>query len=77
MIDRLKDSTMPGPNERTELTEEQLDELAEKEYLEYLESIGAIRDDGTIDRSKIKYHPAQDIDELEALLWANDNPTDG
>ena len=68
---------MPDPNERVELSAEQLDELAEKEYRAYLESIGAIREDGTIDHSKIKYHPAQTLEELEALLWANDNPTDG
>ena len=68
---------MQGPNERVELTDEQLDELAEKEYLEYLQSIGAVREDGTIDRSKIKYYPAQTIDELEALLWESDNHTDG
>ncbi len=65
------------PDERIELTDDQLDELAEKEYLEYLKKIGAIREDGTIDRSKIKYHPAQTLEELEALLWANDDHTDG
>jgi hypothetical protein len=68
---------MPDPKERVELTDEQLDELAEKDYLAYLKSIGAIREDGTIDRSKIKYQPAQTPEALEALLWESDNPTDG
>ena len=68
---------MPGPNERVELTDEQLDELAEKEYLEYLERIGAIREDGTIDTAKIKYHRAQTFEELEALLWERKNRTSG
>ena len=68
---------MPNPNERVELSAEQLDELAEKEYREYLESIGAIREDGTIDTSKIKYHRAQTFEELEALLWERKNRTNG
>jgi hypothetical protein len=69
---------MDNPNEHVELTEDELDDLAEKEYLEYLESIGAIREDGTIDRSKINYQPAQTIEELEALLWKkSDDHTDG
>jgi len=75
---RCETSSMDNPNERVELTEEELDDLAEKEYLEYLESIGAIREDGTIDRSKIKYQPEQTIEELEALLWKKgDDHTDG
>lgn len=68
---------MKNPNERVNLTDEQLDDLAEQEYLEYLQSVGAIREDGTIDRTKITYHPAQTLEELEALLWENDNPTNG
>jgi hypothetical protein len=68
---------MSDPNERLELTEEQLDALAAKQYLEYLKSIGAIRDDGTIDRSKLDYRQAQTLDELEALLWEDENPTAG
>ena len=68
---------MSGPDKRLELTDEQLNELAEKEYLEYLKSIGAVREDGSIDRSKIKYHPGQTFEDLEALLWENDNHTDG
>ena len=56
-----KEVIVPDPDEK-------LDELAEKEYLEYLESIGAVREDGTIDRSKIKYYSTQTFDELEALL---------
>ena len=54
-----------------------LDELAEKEYLDYLQRIGAIREDGTIDHSKIKYHRAQTFEELEALLWERKNRTNG
>ncbi len=68
---------MHKPDERVELTEDQLDELAEKEYLAYLEGIGAIREDGTIDRSKVKYHSAQTFEELEALIWENNNHTGG
>ena len=66
-----------NPDKRLELTEDQLDELADKEYRDYLESIGAIRVDGTIDRSKLDYRRAQTFEELEALLWEKENPTDG
>lgn len=68
---------MDSPDERVELTEAELDELAEKEYLDYLQRIGAIREDGTIDHSKIKYHRAQTFEELEALLWERKNRTSG
>jgi hypothetical protein len=59
-------------SDKIELTDEQPDALTEGEYLK---SIGAIREDGTIDRTKIKYRPAQTFEELEALLW--DDHTDG
>jgi hypothetical protein len=68
---------MRKPNERIELTDDEIDELAEKEHRAYLEKIGAIREDGTIDESKIKFYPAQTLEELEALLWARNNLTDG
>jgi hypothetical protein len=69
---------MSNPKDRVELTEDESDELAEKEHLEYLKKIGAIREDGTIDESKIQFYPAQTFEELEALLCQmKDNPTDG
>jgi len=68
---------MRKPNERVELTEDEIDELAEKQHRVYLEKIGAIREDGTIDESKIKFYPAQTFEELEALLWARKNLIDG
>ena len=62
---------MPKPNERIKLTDEQLDDLDEQEFLEYLDTIGAMGEDGTIDLAKIKHQPAQTFEELEALLWEN------
>ena len=64
---------MPGPDEHYELSDDQIDELTTQEYLEYLDRVGALHADGTIDHSKLKYHPAQKLSEVEALMWEGDD----
>ena len=68
---------MTEPERYHELSDDQIDELTTQEYLEYLDSVGALRADGTIDHSKLSYHPAEKMDSVKKLLWEGDDHTDG